>query len=232
MKGIYTDLDTLIDVRLGLLYLINRDLAIKIVETGEYFTRLKDNLGEMSYDIFYSFYNKRNKLILYLSLFTNILERFIRHDCYEKVTHISNGNGGFIKIYVNTYPYVLTNEEKDNLKLILLKVLYGGEVEFIYKNPKEVDPEWVYDHVKSMYMYNGLHWMNYHSSIGNLARNPLPNVMLMVPTLIETSIPSHLITKQYLLGIEEETKKFIMLTFADTIYFCAKNIKRTNKNKV
>lgn len=231
MRGIYTDIDTLFDTRLCLLYLINPELATELVKSGKYFERLKDNMGNMSWDIFKSFYKKRNKKLLELAIETNVLSKFIRPDCYEKVTHSSNGNGGFIKVYVNTYPYMLNNNEKDILTKLVNSKLYGGDVEMIYKHPKEVKPEWVYEKVASMFMYDGLHWLNYHSSTGDICRHSLPSVMLMVPTIIENSIPSHLITKTYLMSIEEATKNYIMLTFADTIYFCAKNIKMEDKNK-
>lgn len=229
MKGIYTDLDTLFDNRLSLLYLINNKLALSFKEDDKYLTRLKDNMGNMSYDIFYSFYRRRNKKLLELSIQTYILDKFIIPDCFEKISDTKNSNNGLINIYVNTYPYILNKEEKNNLSISLSKRIYGGEIEFIHKSPKELTPDWVYNNVSSMYMYEGIRWIQYHSTIGNLARSPIPSVMLMVPTIIETNQPDSLITKSYLLSIEENVKNFVMLTFADTYFFCAKNIKINNK---
>ena len=86
MKGIYTDLDTLFDNRLSLLYLINNKLALSFKEDDKYLTRLKDNMGNMAYDIFYSFYRRRNKKLLELSIQTYILDKFIVPDCFEKIS--------------------------------------------------------------------------------------------------------------------------------------------------
>ena len=231
MKGIYTDLDTLLDNRLSMLYMINPELAIQFKEDDKYLKRLKDNMGCMSYDIFYSFYRRRGKKLLELALPTHILDRFIIPDCFEKVSDSRNGNGGLIKIYVNTYPYALNKKEKELLELSINQRVYGGETVIMYKPPKEITPSWIHDHVSSMYMYEGIRWIQYHSPAGNLARDPIPSVMLMVPTIIECNEPEHLITKSYLMSIEENVKKFVMLTFADTYFFSAKNVKVENKNK-
>ena len=61
---------------------IDRPETIVFGKPGNYvikdeFTRLKDNMGNMSYDIFYSFYRRRNKKLLELSIQTYILDKFI-----------------------------------------------------------------------------------------------------------------------------------------------------------
>lgn len=224
-RGMLISIDSLFDTRLALASLLDHNNIVKSLQNGSYPERLRDNIGNISSSVFNQFYNKRNKNIFKLAIPTPLLEVFIEEDYREMMESIKDMNTGKIPIFINTYPYKFNKDEEEYFKYIVSKVLLGADVQIINKTIEDITPDWLYENVKRMYMYDGLNWFNYHVTKGNLIVNPLLDILLFVPTIFEGTFPIANINDDFIKNTEKNASIFIDLVFINTVYFCAVNVK-------
>lgn len=229
--GIYTDLDTLFDTRAGLACLLDKNNE-EFIKNKKYKYRLRDNMGNVSSQIFNTFYRNRNKNLFQLAIPTPILDEVIRIDYEELMTITSELNTGKIPIYVNIYPYNFTEEELSYFKYTILRICTGANIIFIKMDYSELTPEWIKSRVKRVYSYSGLDWLNYHSYTTKLFSDPMLDVMFIVPPIIDGSYPLSSIKKDTYINLSNSYSKLIDLNFIDTEYFCGieYNLKKHDGN--
>jgi len=125
-------------------------------------------------------------------------------------------------IYLNIYPYKLSEYEIgvmiDNISNFLPSFT---KLHIINMNTKEVDIDYVIRHFKLLVMYEGMKWLQYHLDVGELKYKSIPNVLLLVPKLVENK---NIIKRQeinnFFLDIKDKVKIYIDLDFLDVGYFC------------
>lgn len=174
-RFIYTDLDSLYDTKLTLLNMIDSRLAIEYVYR-EY--DLTDQILYLNNDVFNSIYKDRDKRVLLGSKQTSVID-LIRQivsdiDIKSKLNNIIRGE---LKLVINIYPYILNNDECNNIKEFLMKyILHLNEVIIIDK--KEI-PNDLLHKLNIMIRRDGLDWF-----FSNKLKTPgfsIPNLKMIVP---------------------------------------------------
>lgn len=174
-RFIYTDLDSLYDTKLTLLNMIDSRLAIEYVYR-EY--DLTDQVLYLNNNVFNSIYKDRDKRVLLGSKQTSVID-LIRQivsdiDIKSKLNNIVRGE---LKLVINIHPYVLDNDECNNIKEFLMKyILHLNEVIII---DKEEIPNDLLHKLNIMIRRDGLDWF-----FNNKLKTPgfsIPNLKMIVP---------------------------------------------------
>lgn len=174
-RFIYTDLDSLYDTKLTLLNMIDSRLAIEYVYR-EY--DLTDQVLYLNNNVFNSIYKDRDKRVLLGSKQTSVID-LIRQivsdiDIKSKLNNIVRGE---LKLVINIYPYILNNDECDNIKEFLMKyILHLNDVIII---DKEEIPNDLLHKLNIMIRRDGLDWF-----FNNKLKTPgfsIPNLKMIVP---------------------------------------------------
>lgn len=181
--SIYTDLDTILDTRAVIAANLDPMSVIPFIESYKYIYRVKDNMGNISHDIFRSYYDRRDSSCLPHAPPTAILS-FIK-DQYSDIAHdIKNSkHEEELTLYLNIYPYKLTKEEIENVMNLVITQVPDISVQIIYMSWNMLTPIWVKEHVGSMFMYDLPYWIEYHMQNGNLTKTFLLNIMGVAPSL-------------------------------------------------
>lgn len=186
-----TDLDCIFDTRLGTLVNIDNELADRIFEEDLYFDRLEDSFKELSKEDFYSYYKRRNKLILSNSPLTKILA-FIQEFILGTLKNSINSPFKYEpKLIVNTFPYRLNEDEE---KRILANLVYltneSCEVELINNNPLDIEPSFIKSQIAVWVAYEYAEWLEKYAENKQLEKNLMPDVSLIVPAIFFHHIPT------------------------------------------
>lgn len=207
-KGTYLDLDTIFDTRLPIAMSISPDNTGIELANKNYFKRHNNNIGYIPSDVFLAYYSKRNKNVLKYSNLTKILDELVLPQYFEVLK-----DGSMVDInnpppfYINVYPYELTENEIDILGKGLSKIFKDNELKLINIPLKDLNSKWVNDHVNIMYMYEGLKWLEYRSSVEDFYNNPLVGTSLVIPMLLYDN--KNKMTKETLISLIEKFKTII-----------------------
>lgn len=221
-KNTLVELDAILDTRLAMAYLLDKKSVEHITTDGSYYTRVKDNYGNISKDIFDTFYKRRTKNLLTLGLPTPIFDILKQHYGEIITDELNDEYEEDIIIYVNIYPYDLNEDEKNNIITSVTNIIPKSIVKIISLSKKELTPQWVDSNVTTLIMYEGLDWIEYHMSNNALIENPLLTTLLISPA-ISTGSTS---TKQ----VKKDTFKDLMLvasTLIDLVLVDVVNFSRT-----
>ena len=188
-KRIYIDLDSLFDTRLAILSRINPEVIPFISRNDYYRKRERDNWGEMTQDlisdaVFEEHWNARDRSVLVESRITGI---------FMVLATIANGHMRAVsegvvenqaKLFVNCYPYLLTDEEQMELSdLIRMQIGLDIEIEFDYMRYEEITPEWFHLNASAIVMYEFHKWIKDYSEA--LSNRPLKSLTFIAPKLFE-----------------------------------------------
>lgn len=181
MSKVYTDLDTILDTRHAMLYYLNNNVALECLEDGSYRNRVKDNFKNISFDIFNTLYKKRTKALLNLAT-PNSIGRIISDLFIENLIDVSET--GEHVLYLNIYPYKFNLEEQRNLLTMLESLIPGFTgIQILNLDISELEPEWIKENINHMVMYNGMEWIEYHTSNYKLIETPLLDIEMMAPAI-------------------------------------------------
>lgn len=189
--GIYVDLDSLLDTRLSTLYLHKGAEYVKTLldKKDGYFKRLQDEFSDCSKSDFRNLYERRDKLTLKQAGRTQILV-FIKGIILEAISKQTvEAVGAKPKLYLNTYPYKLT-EQEDMLFLRLLMELTDKkcDIEIIHKSEKELSLVYAKQNFKVMFMYDYSLWLEAHAE--SFKTYKIPDVELYGPVLYFGRLPT------------------------------------------
>lgn len=194
MKRIYVALDDLLDTRLGLISLLNKDLALSYLDPDNprYFKRMHDSviwedLGITESD-WYTMREKRTTELLKASVITHIPSVIMKT---IKLYHLSGDKqiGEWdVRLDVNTHPYDLNEEELNEIKDILLeKIPLVTEIGFVKANLKGLTPNHLKTNFDYIFMYDFNIWSMLHAS--ELRKTFMTDMHFFVPRLF-TQLPT------------------------------------------
>lgn len=215
---IYIEVDAILDTRLALLHAISEDAAVVTITNGTYNKRIRDNFRTISSNVFKSLYSRRNKVLLKYALPTNIFkivnELLIGH-ITDSVTIKQT------KLYINVYPYILTDVEKNVILGVVEGLIKNCVFELVYMDPiKDLTPIWVRDNVQAIIKYDGLLWLENHNKLFNLTNTPLMDKTIIVPALIAgPSSKAYKIDSKFFITVAATMKSLIKVQFVDILYF-------------
>lgn len=221
---VLVDLDSIMDTRLPVLYAIDENLAERVVKNNTYFKRYKDEFEYVTVDMFKPLYNDRTKNVLSLATPTAMLDT-ISDYCSEAILqNKKTGGDGKLIVYVNIYPYDLSVDEFDNLASGIRYMIGDVDVSIVSMSKEELTPKWVDDNLAMLVLYQGLDWLEYHTAMLNLIKNPINNVALMVPATVignvklKTTKANDII--KFFTDMEEMSKTLVKLKFIGINNYC------------
>lgn len=230
MNNIYTDLDSLLDTRHPIIYSLSEDIAVNILSNGYYNNRIKDNFENISRDIFISLYRNRNKSILNMSTLTKVIE-FIKYNFMSDLNIVDNEDRDYI-LYINTYPYILTDAEKEAFRYYFSDILeHKVNVEMINDSYESLDLEWIKNNVTTIIRYDAMEWIEYNVSKSNLFVNPLLKTVIYGPKLFTGNIKSSEIEDKHFKDMVVTLSSFINYQPIDVdIFNTILSIEKNNKS--
>lgn len=215
-NNIFCDLDVLLDTRLAMLSLLLNNNIDKLDIEKEYKQRKSKDIGIIPNNMFEPLYKKRNKFLLEMALPTHMLDLLV--ELYNEsliVSRMYTNEDNYL--YINTYPYNLTTQEKNGILAILDDRLISLKVEFVYQ-PK-IDLSWLDKNVSTIIKYDGLEELN------NAITEQDKNILLLDKHLIVPAITvdnRQVLNKSDFLDIAKQYSTIIKILFVDVKYFCAK----------
>jgi len=163
-ERIYIDLDSLLDTRLSTIASIDPELAEELSVSESYKKRTSDTFGKIPNDVFKEAYSNRDEVILSNSMMTNIMTvvaGFVTELSKQAVTQPFHDG---VVVEVNTYPYTLDDEEREELAFVLDKWLFGlADIDIVRRPIEELLPSYCKFNYCMMVMYDHETWMNMHA---------------------------------------------------------------------
>ena len=164
-QGIYVDLDSILDARLGTLARLGEDIATKTLESGSYHSREVDSFPFADMEAYKTLYAQRDSTTLSKTMCTGVISLVKRLAGVLTEQAIDRPYHTGPKIVVNLFPYSesLTVEEKDEMHQAITVWLEGtsAEVELLSCSHESLTPELVVaNNIAAMFMYHHEDWMN------------------------------------------------------------------------
>lgn len=195
-KGMFIDLDSILDTRLPVITTLNPSYIDEVLTTTNYTYRKKDIFGSLPNDVFKAMYRERSKNVLDVATPTNILDFILGYIADLKrdlKAMVANRN---YTVFINVYPYSLNITEVLTLEGLFYEMfnrytsdISRNHIKIVSMSFDDLTPEWVEDNVESMCMYNGMEWLEFQTNNLNLIYKPLLNIILLVPAIAESRIP-------------------------------------------
>lgn len=174
--GIYFEIDTLFDTRLGTLRKLNSELADKEMMEG-YFSRERDEFKYFSREEFMEAYATRDLETLGLSNPTTFLMEINEHINIEAIKPMMAGVATQPMMFLNIYPYKFSPEALNEVvNSIRHLTSFKIGVKVLNTKPEGLTPHYVDENINAMFMYDWDRWINAH--IHTLANGRLEDVYL------------------------------------------------------
>jgi len=182
-KSIYIDLDSLYDTRLATVKEIDNVLAISELDNVHYLSRVYEEFGYVTNNVFSLRYQLRNNKTLKDSFVTRALHLLILECESLMEKHRELDVNSIITVDINMFPYNIGQETQEMIIKIIKTFNRMDNVEyyFINVNPKKYSLQMANDTYNVMIMYEGLRWLDIC-----LTKRPYnaSNVHLYVPALL------------------------------------------------
>lgn len=226
-QGIYIELDALLDTRLStIIDVAGEDAALNVLSNG-YFTRSSDNFVGVDKQAFDLAYANRTKDVLINATVTKVLS--LVNDfvfAMNKQAVLGPMHAG-PKIILNTYPYLLTEEETN----VIIRGLVAAtnksvDITAVRLPPKNITPVFCKEQFAIMFMYQYDKW--FEEQAVNFDNARCPELTCFVPALYFVKEPTkeelvELVAKDMhpLSAMEMLSSVFINLKLYEVEYFCA-----------
>ena len=208
-NNLLVDLDSLFDTRLPVLMGISEAAAYNVLNSGYYYTRVKDEFDLIPASIFRTIYRYRTKGVLEYALPTHIFNVMasLLDDIYRDDTkNVLNKDDKYL--YINLYPYELSVNEKDILSKAIKQLIPPVNIKFINVNNVELTPKWIYNNVSSMIKYDLQDWVEWHVSDLSLLEQPILDVLCICPTRLDDMMSKNTFKKE---EVEQVNKVFALV---------------------
>ena len=218
-KGIYLDLDAIVDTRLSTLKSLDSGLYDYYLNEGkeEYRNRIIDEFKYIPNKVFKYFYKNRTKEVLKNSKLTPLLYVLnISIDDMLTKRVMSEKTAKKLTIDVNYYPYDLTEEEIEKLKGAVYTQVASKEfiiVNFISMSYEELTSV-AAEKYGVMGMYDAMDWLDMRGLFKDVDVT-LPSTHLILPYLLQKPIvfKSGENIEKYFKNIEELFTYYIKLEY-------------------
>ena len=217
----FTELDAILDTRMGTLMRIDPKAIPEIIKGG-YLARDRDAFIGVDPIKFAEMYAARNQRTLSLSYQTPVMW-FMRD--FGRSVYEQNINTPFLRdprIVINTHPYKLTQEEKDLIVVgIKHKTKHIDRIEMVDIDYKDLTPAYFKKHLHVVWLYEPVTWLETQSSIGNLNKDTCPGVEMFGPLLIKNLSDKTTKLAEYHQAAETLAKYFVGLHLVGPHVFSA-----------
>lgn len=177
-------MDALMDTRIGTCVRLDERVSRTLLKSKDYATRKSDYFAlEPRYQ---KLWKRRDILTLCNSTGTRIFELLNYLLKNEEGEH-GTGAGDFeLRIFLNTYPYTLSDAEVDLYKSVIMAHIpqlgSDAQLRVVHVSDTELSPNWlVVNGIDSLVMYQWQDWLEYHQD--SLLELPQPLLHLIGPKL-------------------------------------------------
>lgn len=182
---LYVELDCILDTRLGTLFYMGAENVDKAI-ANHYYERQIDMFAGVDNVKFKELYDNRKDHpdILKLSIRTHICD-LVKE--FALRTHENTSSSPFHyhpKILLNTYPYLLNDEELDNLVAVIRDITSDkADIEVNRISPEDITPHYIKHNLSMLVMYDYPTWLEKHSVTGAIKSFTNPDVTMFGPAL-------------------------------------------------
>lgn len=189
----YFSLDEILDTRLAVLDSIDPEATLTLLKE-KYFDRTIDDWtlltdGKITNEAFNERYEKRDVSVLKKSRLTGFCEYISGFVVEAESLFLQDPTVNKPKIYLNIYPYILSQEELDAIK-IAVEISCScklTEVEICYFHPEDLTPIKIKNDYDFCFMYHFEKWKNLH--IEEISKQVLMGCYINAPKLYISEIP-------------------------------------------
>lgn len=189
IDAIYTELDVLLDTRMGTIARMDQAKAQQILDSGKYHVRKSDVFSGIDREEYKRMYAERDTTTLAYSTVTNAIEwlRRLRGVLADQAIERPYNDG--TKIVVNYYPYQLTSEEKDEVvQAVSAWLNHELPVELVSIPTQDLTPAHCKASYAMMMFYDFEVWMEIHAQ--EFEHTKLPDVTLFAPAIYFNKEPT------------------------------------------
>lgn len=208
--SLFVELDAIFDTRLSIL---NKYYSDEIVEkniTEDYFNRSIDRFTDIGYEDFKEKYATRDSSIL-LDTITTHVPGLIKDFVFNSVKSAINGPTGKItpKVTINTYPYKLSNKDKEFFRDMMVSLTNGyADIKIVDMSYKEITPQYLDSNVSVMILYDYTAWLDANAEV--FKYKTVPDVSLIAPAIYFKIPNRNAVNKVLAMGTD---------VFREVIYF-------------
>jgi hypothetical protein len=176
IKGIYLDLDVILDTRLATIFNhFGEEKMIEVLKSKKYYDRIEEEFVGIEKQEFSLAYAARNKRVLFSSMKTKIVELVVAMLYEELSNSVSVPSQTKPKVILNTYPYDLEEQEVNTIIRSLVYLTNKNfDIEAVTLPPSDVTPEFIMKNVNHMFFYNYGPWADAQSE--RLKKTKMQNV--------------------------------------------------------
>lgn len=189
---IWVELETLLDVRLALIHLIDPDATPVVLKNGYDQRPIDDweklSLGRVSNSVFSEAYRDRNKGVLKEAVPTR-MNVYLKQLCKEIIDQRDTTPfGRSVHVEVNTWPYEFSSDEKEVL-CAMVGFYVGEEVKVTtrYKTLEYLTPKRLRDDYSAVILYDFNEWFRFHHKA--LEEGGCPRTVLFAAALFIGEVP-------------------------------------------
>jgi len=184
VASIFVELDALIDTRISVLWQMDGAETIKTILQADYHNRPIDMFEGIDNTKFKKLYDNRTKDCLKESMLTGVID-VIREFAYVTLSELVNSPRHFKpKVIINTYPYVLS-EEEDNVLIATMVHLTNKlcDVQIVHMTYEEITPSYVKNNLEIIVLYEYYKWLEVHAKSEAIKRVTCPEVTMFGPRI-------------------------------------------------
>ena len=217
----YVSIDALFDTRLAALMIMDPGLVDKAIQ-NDYHGRIVDQFSFVDNDELKGRLLSGDKAILKQAIVTPVLKlisRFIRQSLNSVV---SSPIPIQPVVELNTFPYLLSSEEIEEMVLGLRAVTQNlADIKVVYIPIEELTPEYVKNNYIQMAMYSYWDWLNVHFEKRNFDKHTCAGVVLHAPAILKDQEAKRIFQNTDIFNtLEGYFSPFIKLNLVDVSYFC------------
>ena len=182
---ICVDLDTMLDTRLGTLLTLGEEKFNKNFDPKKYFNRTIDEFPDYDFKEFRKLYSNRDKRTLLKSI-SSYIPKLVMDYARSAWGSMYTTPWSYVpRVVLNTYPYKLTDNELNIIKLGIVQSNYENiDILDIHKSPEELTPEYLLNtKIDMIVMYDFYMWLDIHTRNKNLEKTPIPTIEVVTPKL-------------------------------------------------
>lgn len=227
-QKILAELDALVDTRMGTIIQLSPEEAIRLMTSGEYYSRTMDEFGceAFTQEQYVERYRTRDIYTLQHSLCAQVM-KLLHHMVNQlELMAIYTPFVERVKLEVNTYPYELPTDVKE--AYVQAIEAYTGpttKVEMVHYSPEDLSPRNIRTHEwTGLILYDFDNWFTLHGE--RLPNCPLHDITFITPALyVKKPNPEDLLIdgkpgpSPFALT-EQSLSEFLTLIYVDPRDFC------------
>lgn len=245
---LFSELDAVLDTRLGTLAKLDSKRAYDTLESGMYFDRSWDHFPLFNQAEYEDAYAKRDELTLAHAILTNVVVGLHEMCLQLRNQAMTTPHHDLVEVVINCWPYQLDEAKRERIGLAMAHHLKSADhVRVVSLSPEELTPRMVRDDYAGLVLYDYDKWTSAHWTPetmrmyvqGGKQMVLCPDTKLIAPAIWFKEPPS----ERELLEIQREKlphpfecmqkamQTIIDLDLVDIRFFCVPDPKAPDKYK-